>query len=170
MRKVVYRKILVTHDGSKLASAAIPHVNTLANLLGAEVILLQVVPTVEQEIAGLVPVGIPPTVYSPIPADEALAKEIIKDKVKRAKAGLEEIKAQLEENHTGKVSIIVQQGIDTSKIVSTAKKQHCDLIVISTHGRSGLRRVLLGSVADYVIRHASCPILVVRPEGEKYDS
>jgi universal stress protein A len=43
-----------------------------------------------------------------------------------------------------------------------AEDQHCDLIVMGTHGRSGLRHLLLGSVAEHVVRHAQCPVVVVR--------
>jgi nucleotide-binding universal stress UspA family protein len=49
-----------------------------------------------------------------------------------------------------------------------AENQHCDLIVIGTHGRQGLARLLLGSVAEYIVRHSRCPVLTVRlvPETE----
>ncbi len=47
-------------------------------------------------------------------------------------------------------------------IVSTAEKEHAELIVMATHGRSGLGRVLMGSVAEYVLRHAPCPVLTIK--------
>lgn len=49
-------------------------------------------------------------------------------------------------------------------IVETAKAVQADLIVMGTHGRSGLMRVLMGSVAEYVLRHAPCPVLAIKPK------
>ncbi|MCI0744464.1 MAG: universal stress protein [Verrucomicrobia subdivision 3 bacterium] len=57
---------------------------------------------------------------------------------------------------------IVRTGSPVAEIVSIAKKIPADMIVISTHGRGGLKHVLLGSVAERVVRHAPCPVLVVR--------
>ncbi len=50
-----------------------------------------------------------------------------------------------------------------SSITAAAQAEHADLVVVGTRGRSGAERMLLGSVSDYVVRHADCPILVVRP-------
>jgi len=58
----------------------------------------------------------------------------------------------------------VQTGIPAPIIVSKAKEWSADLIVIASHGRSGVPRTLLGSVAEEVIRHAPCPVLVVRAQ------
>jgi universal stress protein A len=58
----------------------------------------------------------------------------------------------------------VQTGIPAPIIVSKAKEWSADLIVIASHGRSGVPRALLGSVAEEVIRHAPCPVLVVRAQ------
>ena len=57
---------------------------------------------------------------------------------------------------------LVRTGAPTEEIVNAAKKLPADIIVISTHGRGGLKHVLLGSVAERVVRHAPCPVLVVR--------
>ena len=53
-------------------------------------------------------------------------------------------------------------GIAAEDIVRTANEEHADLIVIGTHGRTGLRRVMMGSVAEAVMRHASCPVLTLK--------
>lgn len=58
---------------------------------------------------------------------------------------------------------IVVHGIPWHEIVNTAKNRHHDLIIMGTHGRTGLKHVLLGSVAEKVVRLAPCPVLVVRP-------
>jgi nucleotide-binding universal stress UspA family protein len=57
-------------------------------------------------------------------------------------------------------------GAAWSEIVSVAADEHADMIVMGTQGRTGLDRLLLGSVAERVIRHASCPVLTVRPNLE----
>jgi universal stress protein A len=57
---------------------------------------------------------------------------------------------------------IVRSGVAAREIIDVARTLPADLIVVSTHGRSGLKHVLLGSVAEQVVRHAPCPVLVVR--------
>jgi nucleotide-binding universal stress UspA family protein len=65
----------------------------------------------------------------------------------------------------------VEFGMPDKNIIEEAAKEGVDLIVMSTHGRTGLSHVLLGSVTEKVVRHASCPVLSIRPwpkEGEKH--
>lgn len=158
MKKILYKKILVTHDGSELASKALPHAVAIARANDAEVLLLQVVRSVGQESAL---VGAP-SIYPPIVTFGDTALETVKENKRRAKHQLEKIKAEFEANGVTHVNVYVEEGVGQDVITDIAKTEHCDLIVMSTHGRSGLGRVLLGSVADYVIRHAPCPVLVVR--------
>jgi nucleotide-binding universal stress UspA family protein len=62
--------------------------------------------------------------------------------------------------------IVVVHGIPFQEILETAKMQQADLIIMGTHGRTGLHHVLMGSVAEKVVRLAPCPVLVVRqPPG-----
>ena len=58
-------------------------------------------------------------------------------------------------------------GEAASEIVRVAKDREVDLIVVSSHGRTGLGRILFGSTAEAVVRHASCPVLVVKPTGNQ---
>lgn len=62
----------------------------------------------------------------------------------------------------------VLEGTAFVEIVRYARAQAIDLIVISTHGRTGLAHVLLGSVAERIVRKAPCPVLTVRPEGQQF--
>lgn len=158
MKKIIYHKILVTHDGSRFASAALPYAFALADACKAQMLLFHVVETVAQELTVLDPMGLNPPV--PIIADSAL--EVVKAEEKSADRQLERMKKKLEKGGIT-VKIKITMGIAGSEIVATAREERCDLIVMSTHGRSGLGRILLGSVADYVIRHARCPVLVVHP-------
>lgn len=67
-----------------------------------------------------------------------------------------------------KVVQAIVEGSPVKEIVSYARTQNIDLIVISTHGRTGLAHVLMGSVAENVVRSAPCPVLTVRPEGHQF--
>ena len=61
----------------------------------------------------------------------------------------------------GRISTLLAEGPAAAAIVRAAKRNRIDLVVMGTHGRTGVRRLLMGSVADRVIRTASCPVLVV---------
>ncbi len=65
------------------------------------------------------------------------------------------------------VEELIVHGEAASEIVRVAKEREVDLVVISSHGRTGLGRMLFGSTAEAVVRHASCPVLVVKPPQEK---
>ena len=62
----------------------------------------------------------------------------------------------------------IVEGSPKAEIIQYARKHNIDLIVLATHGRSGLAHVLMGSVAESVVRTASCPVLTVRPEGHQF--
>jgi len=83
-----------------------------------------------------------------------------------AKAHLDELAARLLPDEL-RGRMIVREGNPAAEVVATAKSLKADLIVLSTNGRSGLRRVLLGSTAERILRHAHCPVLTVRrqPSG-----
>lgn len=155
MKQINYKKILLTHDGSQLASAAIPHAGAIAAMSKAEIIILQV-------IKPLASVAIAPTPLTPaIPMSfEAIEKAMLQ-REKDAKRSLDKIKREL--GNSTKIEQEISIGSPGPEIVAFAEKRHIDLIVMSTHGRSGFGRVLLGSVADYVIRHTSCPVLIIHP-------
>ena len=64
---------------------------------------------------------------------------------------------------TTRITCLVNRGRAFDVITQVAKKKQVDLIVLTTHGRTGISRVLLGSTAERVVRHADCPVFVVRP-------
>jgi len=66
------------------------------------------------------------------------------------------------------MDIIVREGNPYAEIVRVAQEQRIDLIIIATHGHTGIKHVLLGSVAERVVRHASCPVLVVREHEHEF--
>jgi nucleotide-binding universal stress UspA family protein len=67
------------------------------------------------------------------------------------------------------VKVEVRGGDPAGEIVEHALVHRCDLLVLGTHGRTGLRRLVLGSVAERVVRRAPCPVLAVRPAGLKLE-
>ena len=66
-----------------------------------------------------------------------------------------------------KVEEVIGHGDAAAEIVRVADEQDVDLIVISSHGRTGLGRIIFGSTAEAVVRHAHCPVLVVKPPPEE---
>jgi nucleotide-binding universal stress UspA family protein len=74
----------------------------------------------------------------------------------------EELRQLQPPDPTVAVEHVLKEGNPASEILRTAQEKDCDLIVMGTHGRTGVRRVLLGSVAEQVLRRASCPVLTVK--------
>lgn len=101
-------------------------------------------------IPGLNPVS-PLGIYGDAHAQEQIAKKAMKY-----------LKTYLADNNIEGVVAAIEIGSDGSEIVEYAKKHEADLVVIPSHGYSGVKRALLGSVAERVIRHAHCPTLVLR--------
>jgi nucleotide-binding universal stress UspA family protein len=75
--------------------------------------------------------------------------------------------AEREECAGLQVEEVVAHGEAAAEIVRVAKDRNVDLIVVSSHGRTGLGRILFGSTAEAIVRHASCPVLVVKPSQEE---
>lgn len=82
---------------------------------------------------------------------------------------LDGAKQALEASSGLRVDNALMQGVPYVEIVRFAREGSYDLIVLSTHGRTGLRHVLLGSVAEKVVRKAPCPVLTVRPHGHEFE-
>ena len=101
-------------------------------------------------------------VYDPLPQYDYLAKEYLEDRKKKLEEALAKVVPD-ESKATIEVEEIMAEGKPVHHtIVEKAKELGDDVIVIATHGRTGLAQVFLGSVAEHVIRHAACPVLVVR--------
>jgi nucleotide-binding universal stress UspA family protein len=63
-----------------------------------------------------------------------------------------------------RVHTVLTEGVPFDQIIRAAKRLRCDLIVLATHGRTGLAHAIMGSVAENVVRRAPCPVLTVRPQ------
>lgn len=140
----MYRTILLPLDGSPFSESAVPLALSLARRTGAEIRLLSVL--------------------------ETFSTTILYDwghnAVEDLHQYLESVAEGLREGWDGDIQVKVLEGHVTHGIQEEA--EHVDLVVMATHGRGGLSRLWLGSVADAYVRHASGPVLLVRPpeEGE----
>lgn len=143
------RHILVPLDGSRLAATAIPYAVTLARAADARISLLAVVESVSEH------AGLP----------SAAARGRDERHVTERTAYLESVATSLRARGFT-VTIVVRHGNPASEILAASEDEGCSLIVISTHGRTGLQRLRMGSVAQHVLRHAIIPTLVVRPGDE----
>ncbi|MEZ4554225.1 MAG: universal stress protein [Dehalococcoidia bacterium] len=156
----MYEKILLTHDGSDLAGQAIKHASALAKATGAEVVVLQVVDSVAQLMAQMTTGTIEPLPAGPLTAE--IAQESVSGQHELAEQNLGHVRDALKEQGVEKVSMIVVEGRPEDAIVQAVQDVGADLVVISTHGRTGFRRAVMGSVADHVIRNTpGAPVLVV---------
>ncbi len=143
----MYKKILVPLDGSEFAEAVLPHVRELALCTGAEIVLLRVAVRPMYTGAASEP---PSTVAALNESDQEPA------------AYLERVAGELREQGL-KVTTEVCTGPVAETILEYAEGVHADLVAMSTHGRSGLARWFIGSVADKVVRAAKLPVLLARP-------
>ena len=138
--------ILVPIDFSTTADQALEYAIALAAKLGARIHLVHVI--------GMPSFGIPDL-------GVAVTNTMIESLVRDGQAALDRIVAQRRGEATfGEVSL--RTGDARGMILEAANDVGADLIVIGTHGRSGVARVLLGSVAEAVVRTAPCPVVVVR--------
>ena len=145
-------KILVPTDFSETADAALDYAKVLAGQLGASLHLLHV-------FADPYAVGaFAPDVYVPPPP--SLRERAIED----ARACLKERLSADEEERFG-ATWAIASGLTAKQIVEFADENAMDLIVMGTHGRRGVAHLLLGSVAEHVVRTAACPVLTVRGPG-----
>ena len=142
------RSILAPTDFSRHTEGALRYACSLAEHLGATLHLLHVLPEV-------VPVGPDPTLVPAYPPEYYVEAE------EQARVAL----AHALDGSFGRapaVEVAVRWGDTVNGVVGYARDQKVDLIVVATHGRTGLSHALLGSVAERIIREAPCPVLVLR--------
>lgn len=149
------KKILVPTDFSEFSKPAIDYACAIAARFDSQLHLLHVVP----DPAMLVPES---HAFS-AEAMEAQAAALIED----AKQRIESLPGNGWENNQP-ISREVRTGAVFLEIVEYAKSNDIDLIVIGTHGRGGLMHVLLGSVAEKIVRKSPCPVLTVKPQGHQF--
>jgi nucleotide-binding universal stress UspA family protein len=147
----MYKRILVATDGSKLSQKAVDHALSLADLTGAEVVALKVVPRYPQSYfeGGVA-----------LPASEVARVE--KQWHDEAMATVTAIKSAGQKLEVKVKPVTAKGDLVSEAIIGTAKRQKCDLIVMASHGRRGIKRLLLGSETQQVLTHSHVPVLVLR--------
>jgi nucleotide-binding universal stress UspA family protein len=145
----MYQSILVPLDGSKLAEAILPEVEELAALLKARLHLIRV------SRVNVLP-GLDPT--------DAQVRVI-----HRAQEYLGKMKEQLSTRNID-IELHAPYGDPAEKILEVCRRHDIGLIAMSTHGRGGIGRWLLGSIADKVMRHSEKPVLLLRARNTNIDS
>jgi universal stress protein A len=138
-------RILVPIDFSDPSRAALRYASSLSQQFGAKLILFYAVE----------PVATHDFDYHPLMVDSS---EIMT----KAERQLNHICEREGVDEGSVAEVVVRKGVAHAEIAAAAKELKADLIVIATHGRTGLKHVLLGSTAERVVRHAHCPVLVVR--------
>lgn len=146
-------RILVPLDGSLLAEKALPHALAISRAMNLAVELLQVY---TPPLSALIPPAYPAE------PEKVTGMQIAQAAKEKAEAYLKEKMRQLLESGAQRVSYALAEGDAAARIIDTAQQTRGNLIAMSTHGRSGIRRWMLGSVAERVVWHSGDPILVIQ--------
>jgi nucleotide-binding universal stress UspA family protein len=118
------------------------YASQLAKELGSELVIMNIVPLDESNFAS-------------------------KREIDQHKLELDEFLVDRDVNPDLNLRKLVEPGVPSGTIISFAERENCDLIVMSSHGRSGLSRVLVGSVTEQILRKSPCPVLVVPLDRQK---
>ncbi len=143
----MYHRIVVPLDGSEFAESALPHARELARCTGAEIALVRVATH---------------PVYEYVAAEPLLYESIQRDSESEATQYLEQIAAGLRAEGF-KVRAEACSGPVAETILDYAQDISADVIVMCTHGRSGIARWFIGSIADKVVRASTLPVFLARP-------
>lgn len=159
---MMFTRILVPLDGSAFSEAALPHAEALARCFGAKLLLAQVVDKIDYTVFVTEPVEYQGVHYDPMWSAHQRSVALPNPMAERAEAYLK-----------GKIDALTRKGIAAEYEVleghaAEALLRHIeccgvDGVVMSTHGRGGVARVVIGSVADRLSRHCHIPVLLVRP-------
>jgi universal stress protein A len=145
-------QILAPTDFSEHSSHAIRYAAGLARQLGAKLVLLHVVSN--EGLESISKAHVPPH-----PVDKVYEELIHEAREQYDACVTPEVRRALE------IEVLVLPGVPFLEIIRAAQVKGADLIVMATHGRTGLSHALMGSVTEKVVRKASCPVLSIRPVG-----
>ncbi|HAL38496.1 MAG TPA: universal stress protein [Polaromonas sp.] len=147
----MYQRILVATDGSTLSKKAVRSAINLAAAVGAELVALYVVPRypVSYFEGGVA-----------IPVQDIARTE--KQWSDKGQAVVDAVQQLAQADDVKTKAVVTQSDFVAESIMATAKKYKCDLVVMASHGRKGIKRVLLGSETQHVLTHGTVPVLVLR--------
>jgi nucleotide-binding universal stress UspA family protein len=152
MEAGMYQRILIPLDGSAMSEAVLPHAKKLSLALNAEIVLLHV---------EVIPVPEFNAYASPLAPQSEDVKQMHTDE----KAYIKHVCVMLESEGL-RATYLLREGLVAETILEVAEVMQADLIAMSTHGRTGMLRLLLGSVAEQVVHNSRIPVMLIRP-GEK---
>lgn len=147
----MYERILVATDGSALSEKAVQSALSLAKLSGATLVALRVIPRYPRSY-----------LEGGATVDISEIKRIEAQWTAQAQEQLSAIKAEGKNMGVTVKTTIAKSDLVAESIIATADKQEVDLIVMASHGRKGIKRLLLGSETQQVLTHSSIPVLVLR--------
>lgn len=150
-------RVLLPTDFSGCANYALPYAASIARATGARIICVHVVEPIVSAMG-----------YTGLAAPMPIA-DISEQLEESAGHELPQLTDCAEFNGLDVEEVIVH-GDAAAEIVRVASEREVDLIVVSSHGRTGLGRIIFGSTAEAVVRHASCPVLVVKPPPQEEES
>jgi len=147
----MYKRILVATDGSELSQKAVDSAIALAAALGGEVFALKVVaPYPVSYFEGAMTV------------DMKEVARVEENWTHAAQAELSKVKTAGQAKGVGVHTLVARSDVVSETVISAAEKHQCDLIVMASHGRRGMARMLLGSETQHVLTHSHIPVLVLR--------
>jgi nucleotide-binding universal stress UspA family protein len=147
----MYKRILVATDGSELSGKAVDHAIALAKVHGSELVALKVTQLqIDDHWDGQ------------IRRDAGAKAEQEKNRAEISQAIVDGVKASAQAAGVTATAMTEKSNFIADTVIEVAKKQNCDLIVMASHGRRGLARVLLGSETQHVLTHSHIPVLVLR--------
>jgi nucleotide-binding universal stress UspA family protein len=149
---IALKRILVPVDFSESSRKALQYAGSFARQFNAELILLHVVEPPAYP-------GNAPLVVTAMMFDDADLRELAAKK-------LSELRNEIGSQTAVKAN--VRSGVPYHEIIRAAEETNTDLIVISTHSRTGFARMFLGSTAERVVRHAPCPVMVIRQKEHDF--
>ena len=147
------KKILCPVDFSEISANALEYAVFLASHHHADLLLLHVVEHLHEFDHYQI------LVFTP--------QELIEKMEKQAYEELRKLTEPIKK--TIKVETVIRQGKDFVEIIREAKEKDMDMIVMGSHGRTGISHMLIGSVAEKVVRKAHCPVLIVRTKDTQFD-
>jgi nucleotide-binding universal stress UspA family protein len=148
----MYKRILVATDGSELSDKAVQSAIGLAAELKAELVALKVVPYYPQSyFEGAAPI------------DTSAIADVEKNWEDSAQKVVAAVVTAASERGVKAQGLTAKSDLVSETVIKTATAQNCDLIVMASHGRNGLKRLLLGSETQHVLTHSHIPVLVLRP-------
>ncbi|SHN48695.1 universal stress protein [Desulfovibrio litoralis] len=145
------KKIVCTVDLAEHSTAVASYAKEFAQKFDAEVLVLYVAPALTQYVAGF---------HIPDSSVDSFVGEIVSG----AEANMKKF---VNEHFSGvKVSSSVATGYAAEKILEIAEKAKADLIIMGTHGRLGINRIIFGSVAEKIVKTSTIPVLTIRPQKD----